>query len=66
VKLTNEQRKVLQLVLRSPDRGEGWRTCSQAAFDNLVMPMPDELFEKDAEQRRVRLTEKGNAIAEWM
>lgn len=66
MKLTNEQYDTLSLVMRSPDIGGGWRTCSSVVFQELVIPMPDELFEKDVEREIVRLTEKGLTLVEWL
>jgi hypothetical protein len=47
-KMTQEQRDVLNLIARSPDRGNGWRTCSPVLFDKLISSMPDSLVEKTA------------------
>lgn len=66
MKLTNQQQSTLQLIMRSPDIGGGWRTCSSVVFQKLVIPMPDELFEKDVEREMVRLTEKGLTLVEWL
>lgn len=66
MKLTNEQYNTLMLVTRSTDIGGGWRKCSSIVFQKLVIPMPDELFEKDVERERVRLTEKGLTLVQWL
>lgn len=59
MELTNLQKSTLQLVMRSPDCGEGWRLCSMILLKRLLMSMPDELVEKDIDGRMVRLTELG-------
>lgn len=64
-KLTQSQRDVLSLILRSPDRGDRWRTCSPTIFDKLISDMPDALVEKDAERLRVRLTREAETILFW-
>lgn len=60
--LTQPQRDVLNLIARSPDRGDGWRTCSPILFEKLMADMPDALVEKDAEGSRVRLTSEAETI----
>ena len=65
-KLTDGQRETLRLVNRSPGLEGGWRSCSPVVFEQLIAPMPDELVEKDATQRRVRLTDKGITLIEWL
>ena len=66
MRLTQEQKATLDLIMRSPDRGEGWRTCASILFEKLIVPMPDELVEKDMEQRKCRLTEQGKTLVAWM
>lgn len=66
MKITQEQKSTLSLLMRSPDRGDGWRTCSPVLFEKLIVPMPDELVEKDAENLKCRLTAEGNTLVEWL
>jgi hypothetical protein len=66
MKATELQIDVLKLILRSPDRGNGWRSCAPVLFEKLIKDMPDELVEKDADGLRARLTDDGEALAEWM
>jgi len=66
MKITQEQKATLDLLMRSPDRGDGWRTCSPILFEKLIVPMPDELVEKDVEQKKCRLTEEALTLIEWM
>ena len=64
-KMTQPQRDVLNLIARSPDRGNGWRTCSPMLFEKLIAEMPDSLVEKDAEGLRVKLTDEAETILFW-
>lgn len=66
MKLTDAQMNGLRLVMRSPDSGDGWRKCSKILFEKVILPMPDELFEKDVANQMVRLTEKGLTLVEWL
>lgn len=63
---TKAQLDTIKLIQRSPDRGDGWRSCSRVLFDGLISIMPDELVEKDEEGLRVRLTKDGETLAAWM
>ena len=65
MKLTAAQKDTLQLLMRSPDRGDGWRSCSGIVFEKLILPMPDELVEKDMVNKFVRLTDEGSTLVEW-
>lgn len=64
--ITEQQRDTLRLLQRSPDRGDGWRTCAPKIFEVLIAPMPDELVEKDAENLKVRLTPEGQSVVTWI
>lgn len=64
--LTRGEKDFIKLVLRSPDKGGGWRSVSKAVW-GLVEPLNgSELFEVDAENQRVRLSEKGKVVAEYL
>jgi len=66
MQLTQQQRDILHLLMRSPDSGDGWRMCSPIVFEKVIVPMSDELVEKDTDQKRVRLTEEGKTVFKWM
>ena len=62
--MSNEEIKsTLALVMRSPDRGDGWRTVSGACWP-LVETMPPELIDLEPgdEGGRVRMTDEGRAV----
>ena len=65
-RLTDAQSSTLQLILRSPDRGEGWRQCSEILFAAIIVPMPHELVEVNTVTRQVRLTTEGASVARWL
>jgi hypothetical protein len=59
----NEQ--MLALIMRSPDRGEGWRTVSAAVWP-LVQDFPADLVELEPNENgggRIRLNSDGHAVA---
>lgn len=64
--LSQQQKDTLKLLRRSPDRGDGWRNCVPKLFQNLIMPMPDELVKKDIEHTRARFTVAGQSVVDWM
>jgi hypothetical protein len=65
MKITTQEKETIRLLMRTEDRGEGWRQCATKIYENLFSVMPDELVEKDAELLRVRLTPAGEAVAKW-
>ena len=63
-----EQRVIdfVKLVLRSPDLGDGWRNVAPALrfiTKDTVQRQP-ELFDFDGE--RIRLTERGAVVSEYL
>ena len=56
----------LRLLLRSPRDADGWAQCSKPIMDQIVPLMPDDLVEKDEEAMRVRLTERGKVLADYL
>jgi hypothetical protein len=69
-KLTDRETGFIQLILRSPDRGEGWRTVSAAVWPlvvKLTYSRP-ELIEVDPGESggRVRLTAQGKTISNYL
>ena len=66
-KLTDVQLDVIQLIDRTPDRGDNWRNISPNVFDKLIKPMPSELVEIDESTtpKRARLTDVGRILLEW-
>ena len=62
--MTNEQIKsTLGLIMRSPDRGDGWRSVSGACWP-LLEDMPGELIELEPSEvgGRARMTEAGRTV----
>ena len=54
-------KNTLQLIARSPDCGEGWRSVSETCWP-LVATMPPELLELDETNQRCRMTTNGEAV----
>ena len=65
-KLTDYDRNFIHLILRSPDLGDGWRQVSSVAWPLIDRLQSDALIEKDEVNLRVRLTEKGDTVAEYV
>lgn len=64
--LSQQQKDLMKLLQRSPDSGDGWRNCAPKIFENFILPMPDELIEKDIEKKQARFTVAGQAVVDWM
>lgn len=60
----------IQLLLRSPNRVDGWRSISDtlSAFAAQQCTLAPELFELDHDDHgfRIRLTERGEIIANYL
>ncbi len=69
-KLTPEQLEVLRFIERCPDRGHGWRVLAPSVMEELAPKLLPELVETvggGGEQwTRVRLTEVGRVLFEWL
>jgi len=59
------QINALCLLRQSKDIGGGWRQVSEVLW-RLTDNMPDDLVEKDAEAHRVRFTERGKVIMDYL
>ena len=64
--LSDQDRNFIRLVLRSRDVGEGWRKVSPTLWKLVELFKHDELLERDKDGLRVRLTQKGNVVAEYL
>lgn len=61
--LSDDDKHTLKLIARSPDRGEGWRTCSPLLWSGIIIPFgAKELIELDEVNRRVRLTQRATDL----
>jgi len=68
MKLSDKTRDVLRLLMRSPDHGDGWRKVSGVLWLVVTPSMPDDLVEKQpsSDGGRVRLTERGKAVCDYL
>lgn len=57
--MSPQDRNFLKLLMRSPDRGDGWRQCTPATWSLVDMFGHPELLEKDIETHKVRLSVEG-------
>lgn len=62
--ITPNEKVFLQLLLRSPDRGEGWRTVSDVLWP-LVQDFSKPEF-VEVGDKRVRLTPTGLTICDYL
>ncbi len=60
--ISDQDKDFLRLVGRSPDRGDGWRSVSEVCWQLVEKFGTPELIEVDAANKRVRLTEEGEAV----
>ena len=70
MKLTDDDTGFIKLILRSSDRGDGWRTVCSLLW-RLVDKFPHkELIEAQEDMRDgggiVRLSDKGKVVAEYL
>ena len=65
-KLSGQDKSFMSLILRSPNRGDGWRTVSDTCWPLVVMFTAKDLIEVDEENKRVRLSPEGETIAMYM
>jgi len=63
--IQDKDRNFLSLLLRSPDKGDGWRSVS-----NMLWPLVDGFGQKELIETRdnafVRLSEKGKIVMEYI
>lgn len=60
--ISTQDKQFLQLLKRSPDRGDGWRSVSKTCWPLVEDFKTPELIEIDKENMRVRLTEAGSNV----
>ena len=69
-KLTDRERGFIHLIMRSPDRGEGWRTVSAAVWPMVVKftYSRPELIEVEPGESggRIRLTAEGKTVSNYL
>ncbi len=67
MKLTDKDKSIISLIMRSRDLGDGWRQCSLILFDAIFKyGVSSELVEVDSDEKRVRLTEEGRIVLKWL
>jgi hypothetical protein len=70
LKISDQQIDFIRLILRSPDRGDGWRSVGKM-LETTVMRQKDanpELFEIATEDDKmsIRLTERALVLADYI
>jgi hypothetical protein len=64
--LSEHEISFIRLVLRSDDVGDGWRNVSNILWRLVRDFKPKELIEIDEPNSRVRLSERGQIVAEYL
>lgn len=64
--ISDNSRSFLKLLLRSPDRGDGWRAVSEGVWPLVTGFKEQELLELDTDAKRVRLSPSGQTVAEYL
>ena len=57
--ITEYQKNMLRLIVRSPDTGNGWRPVSNYLWNLVLEQAHPDLTELDHENKRVRLSPEG-------
>lgn len=65
-KLSQPQRDLLRLIVRSPDNGDGWRKVSKLLWPTVTQYTNPALVELDADNMRLRLTTEGQTVARYL
>lgn len=65
-KLADTEVNFLKLIIRSTDRGDGWRQVSTLLWRLVHEFKPKELIEIDYDKLRVRLSERGKIVVEYL
>ena len=67
-KLSNEQRDLLKLILRSKPQDDGWYSVSSQVWPVVSGGLPDDLAETKPfeDGGLLRLTERGQAVADYL
>ena len=63
--MTQPQKSILRLILRSDDMGDGWRQVSNMLWPGIIKLRHPDLTEIDEENRRIRLTPDGAAVVKY-
>lgn len=69
MQLADKDRDVLKLIMRSPDRGEGWRSVSNACWPLVESFVSDELLESKKNEDgtgMVRLSDRGSVLCDYL
>jgi hypothetical protein len=65
--LSASDKGTLQLIARSADKGDGWRSVSPQCWSAFIEPFAaKELLEIDEPNRRVRLTESAKTLVDYV
>jgi len=64
--LSRDEINFLRLVQRSEDIGDGWRQVSDILWQLVERFDRPELIDKDADKKRVRLSERGLIVAGYL
>ena len=67
MKLSDHDQGVIRLILRSPDRGDGWRHSAPEVWKQFIKTVErKELLETDDENMMVRLSKVGQIVANYL
>ena len=64
--ITKQNKELVRLIERSPDIGDGWRQCTEAIWPLVVERAPSELVELDPALFRIRFSERGLIVKDYL
>jgi hypothetical protein len=64
--MDNTDKKMIRLLLRSKDNGNGWRNVSNAVWPLIERIKAKELFEIEESEKRIRLSTEGKIVAKYL
>lgn len=64
--ITDQQKSLLHLIVRTRDIGDGWRQVSETLWSVVSANAVPELVELDVELKRVRLSPEGTIVMRWL
>lgn len=69
MQITNQENATLKLIMRSPDKGKGWRNVSSTCWplvEKFTKPELIETVKNEDGGGMVRLSDRGSVLADYL